>query len=120
MRKVFVVDDSGYIRSLIKSTLQKAGYQIIGEAGLGELAIDLCIKLKPDLITMDNILPDMQGLDILQSIREEGIESKILMVSAIGQANIIEEAVALGAVDYVVKPFEPKLLVAVANSMFEN
>lgn len=115
-----MVDDSGYIRSLIKKTLRKAGYLIVGEADLGELAIDQCIKLQPDLITIDNILPDMQGLDILQSIREEGVQSRILMVSAIGQESVIEEAVALGAVDYVVKPFEPKLLVTVANSMFEH
>lgn len=119
MKTVFVIDDSGYMRSLIKGTLEKADYEIVGEAGSGELAIDLCIGLKPDLITLDNILPDMQGLDILKSIREEGVESKVVMVSALGQSSIVEEAIALGALNYVVKPFEPESLVNVVNKMFE-
>lgn len=103
---------------MIKNTLEKAGYDVVGEAGNGETAIDLCIGLEPDLITLDNILPDMHGLDILQTIREDGVESKVVMVSALGQASIVDEARALGASNYVVKPFEPENLVNVVNGMF--
>lgn len=118
MKTVFVIDDSGYMRSLIKNTLEKAGYQIVGEAGSGELAIDLCIGLRPDLITLDNILPDMHGLDILKAIRDEGVDSKVIMVSALGQASIVEEAIQLGALDYVVKPFESEVLIRAVSKMF--
>ncbi|MEP4091913.1 response regulator [Reichenbachiella sp.] len=118
MNTVFVIDDSGYMRSLIKNTLEKAGYQIVGEAGSGELAIDLCIGLRPDLITLDNILPDMHGLDILKAIRDEGVDSKVIMVSALGQASIVEEAIQLGALDYVVKPFESEVLIRAVSKMF--
>ncbi|MEO9805480.1 MAG: response regulator [Reichenbachiella sp.] len=118
MKTVFVIDDSGYMRSLIKNTLEKAGYQIVGEAGSGELAIDLCIGLRPDLITLDNILPDMHGLDILKAIRGEGVDSKVIMVSALGQASIVEEAIQLGALDYVVKPFESEDLIRAVSKMF--
>lgn len=118
MKSVLIIDDSGYMRHMIKSTLEKAGYEVVGEAGNGETAIDLCIGLEPDLITLDNILPDMHGLDILQTIREDGVESKVVMVSALGQASIVDEAIALGALNYVVKPFEPEKLVNVVNGMF--
>ncbi|MEO9965055.1 MAG: response regulator [Reichenbachiella sp.] len=119
-KTVIVIDDSGYMRSLIKTALEKAGYQIVGEAGSGELAIDLCIKLKPDLITLDNILPDMHGMDILKAIREEGVTSEVLMVSGLGQSSIVEEAKTMGATDYVVKPFDSHHLVEVANQIFRN
>lgn len=120
MKRVLIIDDSGYMRSMIRSTLEKAGYEVVGEAGNGETAIDLCIGLEPDLITLDNILPDMHGLDILQAIREDGILSKVVMVSALGQASILGEAKELGASDYVVKPFAPESLVKVVNNMFTS
>lgn len=118
MKRVLIIDDSGYMRQMIRITLEKAGYEVVGEAGNGETAIDLCYGLEPDLITLDNILPDMHGLDILQAIREDGIESKVVMVSALGQASIVDEARELGAINYVVKPFEPEKLVHVVDSMF--
>lgn len=106
---------------MIRSTLEKAGgYEIVGEAGTGETAIDLCIGLEPDLITLDNILPDMHGLDILRAIREDGIEAKVVMVSALGQASIVAESRELGASNYVVKPFDPQNLVNVVNGMFQG
>lgn len=120
MKTVLVVDDSVYMRSMIKIALKKAGYQILGEAGSGEDAIDLAIQLKPDLITLDNILPDMHGLDILKSIREDGVASKVMMVSALGQSAMVEEAKKSGVNHYVVKPFDAEQLVMVANDVFAH
>ena len=118
MKTVLVVDDSVYMRSMIKIALKKAGYEILGEAGSGEDAIDLAIELRPDLITLDNILPDMHGLDILKSIREDGVASKVMMVSALGQSAMVEEARKSGVNHYVVKPFDSEQLVLVANEIF--
>lgn len=118
MKTVLVVDDSIYMRSMIKIALKKAGYQIVGEAGNGEEAIDLAIQLKPDLITLDNILPDMHGLDILKCIREDGVDAKVMMVSALGQQGMMQEAKNCGVNHYVVKPFEAEHLVMVANDVF--
>lgn len=120
MKTVLVVDDSIYMRSMIKIALKKAGYHIVGEAGSGEEAIDLAIELKPDLITLDNILPDMHGLDILKSIREDGVNAKIMMVSALGQQGMMQEAKDCGINHYVVKPFEAEQLVMVANDVFAS
>ncbi|GAB4247615.1 MAG: response regulator [Ekhidna sp.] len=103
--KVLIVDDSMYMRSLIKSILVKHGYEIIGEASTGEQAIDLSIELEPDIITMDNILPDMKGVDILLTLKEEGLDAKVVMVSAVGQEMVKNLAFDRGAIEYIVKPF---------------
>lgn len=116
-KKVLIVDDSMYMRTLIKEALEEAGYEIIGEAANGESAIDMALEMDPDLITLDNILPDMIGIDILKVIKEEGLHSKVVMVSAVGQQSVINEGMELGASDYIVKPFTSDHLVEVMNKV---
>lgn len=116
--KALIVDDSIYMRSMIKTILEKEGFEIAGEAANGEQAIDMSIELEPDLITLDNILPDMKGVDILLSIYEEGLTSKVIMVSAVGQNNMQLLAKERGAIEYIVKPFQaPQLISAVRKVM---
>ncbi|MEO9801678.1 MAG: response regulator [Reichenbachiella sp.] len=114
-KKVLIVDDSMYMRTLIKDTLKAEGYEIVGEAPNGETAIDLAMELTPDLITLDNILPDMIGTDILKVFKDQGISSKVIMVSAVGQQSVINEGIELGASEYIVKPFTSEDLIAVVN-----
>jgi two-component system chemotaxis response regulator CheY len=104
-----------YMRTLIKDTLKSEGFEIVGEAPNGEMAIDLAIELTPDLITLDNILPDMIGTDILKVFKEQGISSKVIMVSAVGQQSVINEGIELGASEYIVKPFTSEDLISVVN-----
>lgn len=104
-KNVLIVDDSLYMRTVIKDYLEQAGYKIIGQASTGEEAIDLAFDLKPDIITLDNILPDMIGTDILKVYSKEGLGAKVIMVSAVGQESVIEEGINLGAKAYIVKPF---------------
>ncbi len=111
-KKVLVVDDSLYMRALIKDTLTEAGYDIIGTAADGEAAIDLAFALQPDIITLDNILPDMLGTDVLRLLKEEGLPSKIVMISGVGQEAVVQEGLRLGAVAYLVKPFTTEQLLA--------
>ncbi|MEP0367954.1 MAG: response regulator [Cyclobacteriaceae bacterium] len=117
---VLIVDDSIYMRSLIRSALEEAGYEVIGEAKDGESAIDLAMETRPDLITLDNILPDMMGFEILKVLREQGLESKIVMISAVGQQTVINKGKELGASDYIVKPFTSEALVEVVNKVFSE
>ncbi len=114
-KKVLIVDDSIYMRSLIKNSLEEAGFEIVGEAPNGETAIDLALELQPDLITLDNILPDMMGFEILKVIKEEGLDSKVVMVSAVGQQTVVNKGRELGAEEYIVKPFTSEDLVEVVN-----
>ncbi|GAA4846309.1 response regulator [Algivirga pacifica] len=108
-KRVLIVDDSAVMRMTIKNYLENAGYEIVGQASNGEQAIDLALELEPDVITLDNILPDMLGLDILKFLRqEEEISSKIVMVSAVGQEAVIKQGKELGVDGYLVKPFNEK------------
>jgi len=117
-KRVLIVDDSLYMRTVIKETLLGAGYIIVGEAANGESAIDLAMELKPDLITLDNILPDMIGIDILRVLKEEEkMESKIIMISAVGQESVIQEGMRLGASEYIVKPFTHEDIIEKTNKV---
>jgi two-component system, chemotaxis family, chemotaxis protein CheY len=104
-KSVLIVDDSLYMRTLIKDALEAGGYDVVGQAANGEEAIDLAFELQPDFITLDNILPDMIGTDILKVYKEEGLRSKIIMISAVGQESVVSEGLRLGAKAYIVKPF---------------
>lgn len=114
-KKVLIVDDSLYMRTLIKDALSSSGYEIVGMAANGEAAIDMAFDLQPDIITLDNILPDMLGIDILKTLKEEGLASKVVMISAVGQQSVIDEGMKLGANDYIVKPFTTEQLLEIIN-----
>ncbi len=116
-KKVLIVDDSLYMRTIIKDALTTAGFDVVGQAANGETAIDMALELQPDIITLDNILPDMLGLDILRTLREEELESKIIMISAVGQQSVIDEGMRLGLDGYIVKPFTPEQLVQELNKV---
>lgn len=116
-KKVLIVDDSPYMRSIIKTALVDEGFDVVGEAGDGETAIDLALDLEPDLITLDNILPDMMGLEILKILTQEGTSAKIIMVSAVGQQTMVNKGMELGAADYLVKPFTSESLLESINKV---
>ena len=116
-KEVLIVDDSIYMRSLIKTALSGGGYDVVGEAENGEKAIDMAIDLQPDLITLDNILPDMMGFDILKVIKEEGVTSKVIIISAVGQLTVVNKGISLGASECIVKPFTEEDLVNVVNKV---
>lgn len=109
---VLIVDDSGYSRSTIRSILEGAGYRVVGEARDGAEALDKIVELEPDLVTLDNILPDMTGLQILTALKEHNLKSKVIMVSAVGQQSAIEEGITLGASAYLIKPFDAEKLLS--------
>lgn len=120
MKTVLIVDDSAYMRALIKMSLTDQGFQVIGEAEEGAKALDLARSLKPDLITLDNILPDMFGIEILQKLVSEKNEAKVIMISAVGQDRIVSKVMKMGACGYIVKPFEPDVLVDAVNQIREK
>jgi two-component system chemotaxis response regulator CheY len=114
--KVLIVDDSQFMRDVIKEAMENAGFEVVGLAPNGETAIDLAYSLKPDVITLDNILPDMIGEDVLKVIKStDDIAAKVVIVSAVGQESDIQEGLSLGASDYIIKPFSSQELVDVIN-----
>ncbi len=121
-RSILIVDDSLYMRSMIADAVTSAGFEIIGQADNGEKAIDLALELTPDVITLDNILPDMIGTDILRVLKQdEKIASVIIMISAVGQESVIQEGLTLGASDYIVKPFTSENIIeAIEKSLDQS
>ena len=115
--RILIVDDSSYIRSTLRTTLESNGYDVVGTAKDGESAIDMAIDLIPDVITLDNILPDMTGIDVLKALKERNLSSKVIMISAVGQQSAITEGLANGAQDYIVKPFNNEELVDIISTL---
>jgi two-component system chemotaxis response regulator CheY len=116
--RILIVDDSFYMRTMLKNVLTDAGYEVVGEAANGQQAIELAASTKPDLITLDVILPDNTGLDVLKGIRENDPDVKVVMCSAVGQEVIVNEALESGASAYIVKPFsEEKVLEIVGGAL---
>ena len=116
--RILIVDDSFYMRTMLKNMLTDAGYEVVGEAANGQQAIEMAAQTNPDLITLDVILPDNTGLDVLKGIRQEQPDVKVVMCSAVGQEVIVNEALESGATAYIVKPFsEEKVLEIVGGAL---
>ena len=104
---VLVCDDAIFMRTMITDILTQAGYEVIGEAETGAQAVEKYRQLKPDMVTMDIVMPDMGGIEAVREICKDSPEAKILMCSAMGQQALVVEAIQAGAKDFVVKPFQP-------------
>ncbi|MBD2717056.1 response regulator [Microvirga sp. STR05] len=116
--RILIVDDSFYMRTMLKNMLTDAGYEVVGEAANGQQALEMAASAKPDLITLDVILPDNTGLDVLKGIRQNDPDVKVVMCSAVGQEVIVNEALESGASAYIVKPFsEEKVLEIVSGAL---
>jgi two-component system, chemotaxis family, chemotaxis protein CheY len=106
--KVLVVDDAAFMRMMIKDILRKGGYEVIGEAEDGSKAVEKFKELRPDLVTMDITMPDMDGISAVKEIRKVDPNAMIIMCSAMGQQAMVIDAIQAGAKDFVVKPFQPE------------
>lgn len=106
--RVLVVDDAAFMRMMIKDILQKGGYEVVGEAEDGKRAIEKFRELRPDLVTMDITMPDMDGITAVKEIRKVDDNAVIIMCSAMGQQAMVIDAIQAGAKDFVVKPFQPE------------
>jgi two-component system chemotaxis response regulator CheY len=115
MANILVVDDAAFMRLMIKDILIKGGYNIIGEAVNGIEAIEKYGRLKPDLVTMDITMPEMEGIEALRRIKQNDPIAKIIMCSAMGQQLIVVQAIQAGAKDFIVKPFQPDRVLETIN-----
>jgi two-component system, chemotaxis family, chemotaxis protein CheY len=104
---VLICDDAIFMRTMIGDILKQAGFDVVGEAQTGVEAVEQYRELKPNLVTMDIVMPDMGGIDAVREIVKEDPGARILMCSAMGQQALVIEAIQAGARDFVVKPFQP-------------
>jgi two-component system chemotaxis response regulator CheY len=106
MAKVLIVDDAAFMRMMIKDILEKNGFDVIGEASNGLKAVELYKAEKPDVVTMDITMPDMDGIEAVKAIKAFDPTAKIIMCSAMGQQSMVMDAIRAGAKDFIVKPFQ--------------
>ena len=118
MPTVLIADDAAFMRMMIKNILTEGGYEVVGEAENGQVAVARYRELRPDLTTMDITMPEMDGLAALREIRGEDPAARVVMCSAMGQQSMVIESIQAGARDFIVKPFQPdRVLEAIEKAL---
>jgi two-component system chemotaxis response regulator CheY len=115
--RVLIVDDASFMRSIIRDIFARGPFTVVGEAENGADAVRLYREQRPDLATMDIVMPVMDGLAALREIIRLDPAARVVMVSALGQEALIAEAIDTGARDFIVKPFQPERVLKVAQSV---
>lgn len=118
MKKILVVDDAKVVRMVVTQILKRNGYQVIGEATNGREALEKYKALKPDAVTMDITMPEVDGIQGLKDIIAYDSQAKVIMISALDQRDALAEAIRHGAIDYVVKPFEDDRMISALHEIF--
>jgi two-component system chemotaxis response regulator CheY len=117
MARVLVADDASFMRQMIREILEAEGHEVVGEASDGVEALEEYERLKPDLVTMDIVMPRCSGLDAVRGIMKVDKDARVVMCSALGQEALVTEALEAGATDFIVKPFKPDSVVATLNKV---
>ena len=118
MVRVLIVDDAAFMRMMIKDILGKNGYDVVGEAPNGLVALEMYKKLKPDIVTMDITMPEMDGVEAVKQIKAFDSNANVIMCSAMGQQSMVMDAIRAGARDFIVKPFQAdRVLEAIGKAL---
>ncbi len=115
MARILIVDDSRISRRILRNILEQGGHEIIAEAGNGKEGVEMYIEHRPDLVTMDITMPVMDGLESLRQIIEADSSAKVLMITAAGQKDKMMQAIKLGCIDFVAKPFDDNLVAEIVK-----
>ena len=115
MTKVLIVDDAAFIRIQLKQMLSENGFDVVGEAENGKVALRKIKELKPDIVTLDITMPEMDGLECMAEINKMEEKPVVIMVSAMGQETYVQKAILNGAKGYIVKPYKPEVVISQMN-----
>ncbi|HBK52418.1 response regulator [Syntrophomonas wolfei] len=117
MKSVLIVDDAMFMRYTLRKILEKNGFMVVGEAENGLLGVQKYGELLPDIVTMDITMPELNGIGAVQLIKQINPRAKIVMISAMGQEQLVREAILAGASNFLVKPFSEERFIEVLNSI---
>lgn len=115
--RILIVDDALFMRNMLRGIFTGAGHEVVGEAANGEEAVERYRTLRPDLVTMDIVMPQRSGIEALKDILSFHPQAQVVMCSALGQEALMAEAVEAGARDFIVKPFKAERVLEVANRL---
>jgi two-component system chemotaxis response regulator CheY len=118
--RVLIADDASFMRQMIREIIEPEGYEVVGEASNGIEALEQFVELRPDLVTMDIVMPKRSGIDAVKGILAEDAQAKVVMCSALGQETLVMEALQAGARDFIVKPFKPEAVIATMKKILEK
>ena len=119
-RTVLIADDSQFMRFVLKKILEKNGFQVAADVENGMKAVEKYKELKPDLVTMDIVMPGMDGIEATKAIIAHDKGANIIVVSALGQQPLVNEAMEAGAKGFIVKPFEDSKVLEVIQKIFKT
>jgi two-component system chemotaxis response regulator CheY len=119
-RTVLIADDSQFMRFVLKKILENNGFKVVADVENGMKAVEQYKATKPDLVTMDVVMPGMDGIEATRAIMEADSNAKVVVVSALGQQPLVNEAMEAGAKDFIVKPFEETKVVEVIKKLFNE
>jgi len=117
--RVLIADDALFMRNMIKEVFSGNDFQVVGEAANGVEAVEKYKQLKPDITTMDIVMPLKSGIEAVREIVKLDNNAKIIMCSALGQESLVMEAIEAGARDYIVKPFKPEKVLEVVKRVIK-
>jgi len=117
LKSVLIVDDAMFMRYTLRKILEKNGFMVVGEAENGLLGVQKYGELLPDIVTMDITMPELNGIGAVQLIKQINPRAKIVMISAMGQEQLVREAILAGASNFLVKPFSEERFIEVLNSI---
>jgi two-component system chemotaxis response regulator CheY len=116
-KRVLVVDDAIFMRNMIKDIFASGGFEVVGEATHGIEAVQKYKELKPDLTTMDIVMPYKSGIEATREILKSDPKAVVIICSALGQESLVMEAIEAGAADFIVKPFRAEDVLAVVKKV---
>ena len=105
-KRLLIVDDALIMRKRIKDIAERAGWEVAGEATNGEEAVEMYRKESPDLVTLDIVMPKMDGVTALKHVLAADPQARVVMISAVDQKEKLSECIGSGAIDFIVKPFD--------------
>ena len=117
MKRVLIVDDAAFMRMSIRKMLEENGFEVVGEAENGVMAIEKYQELQPEVVTMDITMPEMDGLEALREIKKLDPAASVVMVSALGQEARMKEAIIYGAKGFIVKPFKEEIIISALSKL---
>lgn len=115
MKNVLIVDDAAFMRFTLKMMLENNGFNVVGEAENGNIGVKKYKELSPDIVTMDITMPVMDGLQALKELKKINPNANVIMISAMGQENMVRDAVISGAKGFIVKPFKEEVILKAIN-----
>jgi len=102
---VVIVDDNDMMRTVLRAMLRSERYDIVGEARNGVQAVDMVSRLKPDIVCMDVLMPEKNGIEAMADIKAERPETEIIMITGSADPDTVQEAIMNGAAGFIIKPF---------------